>query len=209
MPAATLQTEAFVLARRPTAADGWQALTLFAPEHGLVQGMQRVLKKASASQVLLDLFDEAALSLESSNQGRTWFVREARVLSRHGGIGRSYEALEAASAFAALIARNPVEAESRPNVAVLLRTVFSALATADSPAVVHFKSLYRFAREEGYPVKQQWLPSLPPELRARAETILHTPLAEFDARAVPKPECAAITRRLEAYLREYTEILLD
>jgi hypothetical protein len=52
-------------------------------------------------------FDEAFLSLESSNQGRTWFVREARILCRSAGIGRSYEALRAASAFAALIARNP------------------------------------------------------------------------------------------------------
>jgi hypothetical protein len=208
MPAQPLQTEAFVLVRRP-AADSYHAFSLFSPEHGAMLALQRTPKRPKPGHVALDLFDEASLHLESSNQGRTWFVREARVLSRHGGIGRSYEALEAASAFAALIARNPVEAESRPNVAVLLRTVFSALATADSPAVVHFKSLYRFAREEGYPVKQQWLPSLPPELRARAETILHTPLAEFDARAVPKPECAAITRRLEAYLREYTEILLD
>jgi hypothetical protein len=159
--------------------------------------------------VALDLFDEVSLHLESSNQGRTWFVREARILSRPGGIGRSYEALQAASAFAALIARNPVEHESRPNVTALLRAVFSALAAAGPPAVIYLKSLYRFASEEGYPVKQQWLPSLPKLLRSQAELLLRTPLAALGAQAVPAEACGNLQRRLETYLRENTEILLD
>jgi hypothetical protein len=158
--------------------------------------------------VALDLFDEAYLQLESSNQGRTWFVREARILSRSLGVGRSYEALQAASAFAALIARNPVEADGRGGVATLLRAVLAALATGAPPAVVYFKSLYRFAREEGYPVKQQWLPSLPAGPRTQAELLLRTPLAALDGNAVPGAACEHLRLRLETYLRENTEILL-
>ena len=206
MPGATLQTEAFVLARRPTAADGWQAFTLFAAEHGLLTAMQRVLKRVSASQVQLDLFDEAALSLESSNQGRTWFVREVRMARRHVAIGRSYAALQGASALAALIARNPVSPESRPSVEVLLRAGLAAFEESDRPEIVTFKCFYCFARDEGYPVKQEWFPGLTPADRELVAGLLNRPLADQTASA---DDALRLRRLLEDYLRGRTEILLD
>ena len=206
MPGATLQAEAFVLARRPTAADGWQAFTLFAAEHGLLTAMQRVLKRVSASQVQLDLFDEAALSLESSNQGRTWFVREVRMARRHVAIGRSYAALQGASALAALIARNPVSPESRPSVELLLRAGLAAFEESDRPEIVTFKCFYCFARDEGYPVKQEWFPGLTPADRELVAGLLNRPLADQTASA---DDALRLRRLLEDYLRGRTEILLD
>ena len=206
MPGATLQTEAFVLARRPTAADGWQAFTLFAAEHGLLTAMQRVLKRVSASQVQLDLFDEAALSLESSNPGRTWFVREVRMARRHVAIGRSYAALQGASALAALIARNPVSPESRPSVELLLRAGLAAFEESDRPEIVTFKCFYCFAMDEGYPVKQEWFPGLTPADRELVAGLLNRPLADQTASA---DDALRLRRLLEDYLRGRTEILLD
>ena len=112
MPAQTLQTEAFVLSRRPP-ADAFQSFIVFSPEHGPLHVLQRIPKKSAAMQQPLDLFDETALLLESSNQGRTWFVKETRLITRHTEIGRSYEALRLASTLAALVARNPVDEDSR------------------------------------------------------------------------------------------------
>jgi hypothetical protein len=171
--------------------------------------LQRTPGKPVPGHVALDLFDEAALSMESTNQGRTWFVKEARILSRPSGIGRSYEALRAASAFASMIARNPVGAEGRAKVAVLIRTVFGAFAGGGFPPAILFKGVYRFALEEGYPVKQQWLPSLPAQLRSEAEILLRTPVAGLGNSSVQDSTCAALQRRLEDYLREQTEILVD
>ena len=54
----------------------------------------------------------------------------------------------------------------------LLRTALDAFGTAGRPDIVHLKSLYLFARDEGYPVKQEWLPSLPAAERAVAAAIL-------------------------------------
>lgn len=170
--------------------------------------MQRLPKKKAGGNILapLDLFDEAALILESTNQGRTWFVKECRLLNRAVGIGRSYDALLHASAFSALIARNHVSEESRAPVAALLRQAFAAFNTAERPDIVHFKAVYCFARDEGYPIKQHWLPTLPSTDRRLVAELLNQPTAGQTAADV------AVTRlqnRLEEYLRGHTEILFD
>ncbi|MSU69981.1 MAG: hypothetical protein EXS39_04245 [Opitutaceae bacterium] len=214
MPGRTLQTDAFVLLRRPP-TDVFQSFSVFSAVHGALLILQRMPKKASpdpassrraAPHLALDLFDEVALLLESSNQGRTWFVKEPRLITRHAAIGRSYDSLRFASALAGLIARNPVHEDSRLVVAALLRAAFAAFATAPRPDIVFFKSLYCFARDEGYPVKQQWFPALPPPDRAFVTPLLNQPLATQTA---PPGEVARLQRRLEDYLRGHTDILLE
>lgn len=205
MPAKHLQTDAFILLKRPP-ADAFQAFTVFAPDAGNLQVLQRLPKKSSSGQTLLDLFDEAALQLESSNQGRTWFVREARLLSRPTAIGRSYDALRFASALATLVARHPAPAEGRVQLASLLRTALAAFATADRPDIVYLKSLYCFARDEGHPVREQWFPTLSPSDRTSLTILLNRPLA---AQTAAPAEVSRLLGRLETYLRSHTEILLD
>ena len=204
MPAESLQTEGFVLLKRP-AADSFQSFNVFSAEHGLLLVLQRISKKSAATSVALDLFDEVSLLLESSNQGRTWFIREARLIARRSEIGRSYDALRLASALATLIARNAVDEDSRPAVAELLRGALTAFGTGVRPDIVYFKSLFRFARDEGYPLKQQWFPTLPPADRREVATLLNQPLAEQSA---SPSTVVRLQRRLEEYLRGHTEILL-
>ncbi len=205
MSAQSLPTEAFVLLRRPP-AENFQSCTLFSAEHGSLTVLQRLARKSASTSVALDLFDEVALLLESSNQGRTWFVKEATLITRHPDLGRSYETLRHASALAALIARNPVHEESRHAVAELVRQAFAAFATSVRPDIVFFKSLYRFARDEGYPLKQQWFPMLPAADRESVATLLNRPLAE---QATAPATVTRLQLRLEDYLRGHTEILLD
>lgn len=205
MPAQSLETDAFVLLKRPP-ADSFQTFTVFSTEHGTLLVLQRIGRKSAATTTVLDLFDEAAFMLESSNQGRTWFVKEARLVERHAGIGRSYDALRFASTLTALIARNPVHEESRAAVGVLLRTAFGAFASGSRPDVIYFKTLYCFARDEGYPLKQQWFPTLPPVDRTAVATLLNLPLADQTAASA---DVTRLQRRLEEYLRGHTEILLE
>ncbi len=208
MPALSLTTEAFVLVKRPP-AEAFQSLTVFSAQQGTLTVLHRVAKKSAAAAVALDLFDEASLRLESSNQGRTWFVIETQLIARATGIGRSYAALQLASEFTALIARNPVHDDSREPVAALLRTALAAFATGLRPDAVFFKSLYLFTRDEGYPVKQEWLATLPKDLRAEADRLLRTPLADLEATKTPDPKSETLRRRLGEYLRGHTEIMLD
>ena len=209
MPGLPLQTDAFVLLKRPP-SDSFQGFNVFSAEHGALLVHQRLPKrsasKAGSTTVALDLFDEVSLRLESSNQGQTWFVQEIRLITRHADLGRSYETLRHASALAALVARNPVHEDSRAPVAKLLRTAFASFAAGARPDLVWFKSLYCFARDEGYPVKQQWFPTLPVTDREAVATLLNRPLAEQTA---PVAAVTHLQHRLEEYLTGHTEILLD
>jgi recombinational DNA repair protein (RecF pathway) len=204
VPAESLQTDAFVLLKRP-AADSFQSFTVFSAEHGSLLVFQRISKKSASTAIALDLFDEVSLLLESSNQRRTWFVKEARLIKRYGEIGRSYETLRLASALATLISRNSVDEDSRPAVAELLRETFAAFATSTRPDIVYLKSVYRFARDEGYPMKQQWFPTLPADDRREVVTLLNRPLRE---QTCPPATVARLQRRLDEYLRGHTEIIL-
>ncbi len=204
MPGQTLTTEAFVIERRPP-TDAFQALGLFSAEHGNLLAMQRIPKKASSAQAAPDLFDEVSAMLESSNQGRTWFVKEIRITARRSGIGRSYDALRFASALAAVVSRNPVHEESRSNVARMLATALDALASGARPDAVHLKSLYLFARDEGYPVKEEWLPSLSPADLAVARAVLNRRLDVQDTVAA---DVARLRHSLETYLGASTDIII-
>lgn len=203
MPAQSLQTDAFVLLTQPP-SDAFQALTVFSPEAGVLSVLQRVPRKANAAAPL-DLFDHATLLLETSNQGRTYFLKESRIHARHADIARNYDALRFASALAKIVAQNPVDEESRASVASLLATAFAAFGRTARPDIVYLKSIYRFARDEGYPLKEQWFPMLPSSDRAELAVLLNRPLAE----QVATPErVAKLTRRLEEYLRGHTDVIV-
>ena len=201
----SLTTDAIVLRTWPP-TDRFQTFTVFTPEHGSIRVLQRIPKKTSATHLPIDLFDELSLLLEGVPSGDAWFVKEARLIHRHAGIGRRYESLQQASAFATLVTRNPGAEESYPTVYGLLRTVFAAFSTSDRPDIVYLKSLYRFARDEGHPLKQQWFPSLPPGDRPLAIELVNHPLA---VQTTPPADVARLLRSLENYLRTYTEIHLD
>lgn len=201
-----LTTDAIVLQRHPP-AENFQRLALFSPTEGNLTALQRVVaRKGAPESVPADLFDELQLRLESGRQGGgLWFVKESRLLVRHAGIGRSYDALRLACELATLVVRNPVPAESLWSVHALLRQTLAAFATGVRPDVAAFKALYCFVRDEGYPLKQQWLPTLPAVDRETVAGLLARPLADQTAAAA---EVARLHRRLHDYLRAHTELHL-
>jgi hypothetical protein len=202
MPGQQLQTTAIVLAKLPSGSDAFEQLTAFSGEQGVLHCLRRITQNKAVATPL-DLFDEAELWLESTNQGRTWFIKEHRFILRQPGLGRSYDTLRTAAALSHLISRNPVADESRPAVAELLRSSLAALAGGGRPDITWLKALYCFLRDEGYPVKQQWWPELPAAERELAVQLLNQPLASQSA---PPEAVAPITRRLEDWVHRETEL---
>jgi hypothetical protein len=205
MAGPTLTADIVVLLKRP-AADAFQLLSLFSAEHGVLAALQRIPKKSASTITVLDLFDEASVVLETGNQGQTWFFKEARLLQRPIDISRNYEALLLASTFTALVARNNAPEESRGSVHTLLRQSLAAFAGTSRPDVVYLKSIYLYVRDEGYPLKQHWVPTLPASDRVALAELLNQPVA---AQTAAPPLVARLQRRLDDYLRAHTEIMME
>jgi hypothetical protein len=202
----SITTEAYIL-QKASPRESFQPGVAYSAEHGNLRILQRIPRKAKPDHITLDLFDQVALVLDSGSH-QTWFVKEVRLLHRHTGIGRNYRRLQHAAAFTALIARNPVHEESREAVAELIASALAAFADSDRPDIVGFKSLYLFSRDEGYPLKEHWFPTLPRDDRSDVVTLLNRPTAEA-AESVQPARVSFLHQRMEDYLRGHTDILVD
>ncbi|MBE2215074.1 MAG: hypothetical protein IAE82_14465 [Opitutaceae bacterium] len=196
MSAPTLATEFHVLDRGP-GAEGWMRLTVFSAADGRLECMQRITAKPAAAAPMLDLFDFARATLETRNQGRTWFVREALPLRRRTGLGASYAALTHACRFARVLARTPVHEESRATVAALLERALDAWETGIRPDAVYLKSVFLLARDEGFPVREAWIRQLPAGDRTAIDAVLRQPAA---GQTTPEAEVRRLATALEDYL---------
>jgi recombinational DNA repair protein (RecF pathway) len=200
MGAELLVTTGVVIGRAARGED-WLRVTLFSPEHGVVDALQRIPKRAVGKSPVLDLFDDARFTLESSTQGRTWFVREAVIERRRPGLGASYPALREACRLAQVVARNPLHEESRAAIYALLARALDAWEAHAHPEAVYFKSLFLIARDEGYPVREEWQGQLEREDRAHVERVLREPAA---TQTTGQREIARLSRALEEYLHHST-----
>jgi len=198
MGAQPLTTTAVVL-DRSTSGENWMRLALFSPEHGVLTALQRQSRRAATATALLDLFDEVRATLESRNEGRTWFVREAVPLRRRPGLGASYSVLREACRFARVLAHNPLHDDSRAEVYALLHRALDAWETGQRPDAIYSKSLYLYARDEGYPVKEEWRTQLDAADRATLDRILRETAGD---QSTPAREVIRLTKALEEYLRQ-------
>lgn len=204
MSGLSLQTVGFVL-QKPPPEDRYQRVLVFSAEQGHLRCFQRLSSRQPAAP--LDLFDELAGTLTSSNQGRTWFFSEVRVLRRFAGIGLSFAALSEASAFVTLLARNATHEDSRAAAYALLGMALQAWSEGRQPAVVSLKALYSFARAEGYPVKEDWAAGLRGSDLENARRFLNEPLASLAG--IDPDSVARLLERLRRYLHGHTDIVMD
>ncbi|MGH8017084.1 MAG: hypothetical protein ACREIA_02145 [Opitutaceae bacterium] len=204
MPAQTLATEAIVL-DRTASGDQWMRFTCFSAGHGNLDCLQRQSRRPGATTAL-DLFDHAQLSLETRNNGRTWFIKEAATVARHAGLGRSYDALRHACRFARILARNPVHEESRESVHALFVRALGAWENQPRPDAVYFKALYLFTRDEGYPVRESWWTRLDTADRDAVDAMLHEPAA---GQTTAETTACRLIDALETFVRHETEIRIE
>lgn len=202
MAAEPLATTAIVL-DRTTGGENWLRLRCLSAGQGHLNCLQRLARRAAPTAPPLDLFDEAHLVLESRNQGRTWFVREAVPLRRRTALASSYAALEHACRLARVLARHLMPEDSRAAVVALFTRALDAWEAGGQPAAVYFKSLYLLARDEGYPVREDWWQSLRADDRAVVELVLRQPAGE---QTTAPAEIARLVAALELYLLHNTEL---
>jgi hypothetical protein len=199
--AGPVETMEGIVLLRDSSGDSWDRVTLFSPENGILPFLQRRSKKAGTPT--LDLFDRIAVVLERRDGSTTRFSREIRVLRRLTGLGLRYDSLRESCQFARFLIDNPVHEESRQEVYDLLEQALAAWERGDREDIVAFKSLFVFARGEGYAVKEDWWQRLPTDERDRATRLLNRPTERVD---LDRDVVSDVRRSLEHYLQHFTEI---
>jgi recombinational DNA repair protein (RecF pathway) len=201
-PIRTLQG---IVLSREESGEGSLRMRVFSSDEGLVLVFKRLASKRASSS-LPDLFDEVELRLSRPRSGTdsVSFVSEWRPLHRRPELARGQLRLERASSLSLLYQRNGAHLAEPAPAAELLANALDSLVEGYSPDAVYLKALYRFARVEGYPVKEDWWRSLPIEQRHFAAETLNVPLREL-----VQDECviAEILESLRLWLNAETELL--
>jgi len=199
-----LKTRGIVLDRRP-AGEHHLRLDLLSPEDGAILCLLRPSRKHPGAQPAL--FDEAELALERPRKGGSgYFVREYRPLRRHPGIAASYRALTEACALAAILRANLDHTEDFAAVGALLEKALGGYEKNLRPEACTLKSLYLYARQEGYPVREGWRAGLPEGEASALEAVLREPLEE---QSTPPAQLAQLRQALETWLERETDIRIS
>ena len=200
-PTRTLQG---VVLSREESGEGSLRIRVFSSDEGLVLVYKRLASKR-ASGSLPDLFDEVELRLSRPRTGSdsVSFVSEWRLLTRRPELARGQSRLETASALSLLYQRNGAHLAEPAPAAKLLADALDSLVAGYSPVAVYLKALYRFARVEGFPVKEAWWQSLSLVQKQNAAEILNVPLRDLVQEEYATEE---ILESLKLWLNAETEL---
>jgi len=196
------QEEALVLKTEPS-GESFLKLYLLTEESGVFLCLKRVSKKAGTS-TRPDLFDQAAVLLEASPQGTMRFVKEYQLIRRREAIGLSYRSLRSASRLSRLLVGNAAHMPESEVLFALTARAFDAFAAGKAPEVVLLKSLYLLLKDEGYPVRESWWPTLRADLSETARRLLKEP-APAVTDAAERETCERIEQHLTRWMRHQTD----
>ena len=197
--------EALVLKTEPS-GESFIKLYVLTVESGIFLCMKRVSKKANSSTIP-DLFDTAVILLETSQQGTMRFVKEYQLRQRRDVIGQNYRSLRSASRLSQLLVANASHMPESKWLFTLTERAFDAFAAAKAPDVVLLKSVYLLLKDEGYPVRESWWPTLRADLRETAKRLISKPSPAQIDKAEQKT-CESIEQDLTQWMRHQTDLII-
>lgn len=198
MPEKAKQFSGFILDRVVQGEKFWRVVIL-SREYGAQPCLVRIAGKNKTTCVP-DLFDEAEILLSPPKTGTDSslrFAKEYRLVKRNVGISRNYAALVCASKFAGVLAKNTFPQDSHENIFRLATNVFRAFGEKPNADASYLKALWTLARENGYPVREDWFENSCFEDRQGIAAVLKTPLEQL---CVDSRDLIHYVRRLESWL---------
>ena len=150
-----------------------------------------------------DLFDQVELVLDKASANGLPFVRESRVLAKRRDLALGHDRFQAASDLALLYLNNGrLLLEPQP-LYNLLEIALLRLCEGGHPDSVFFKALFLFARNEGLPVKESWLPGLAKRDQSIARSVLTQPVG---TECKVSSEIVPLVESLRLWLNSETEL---
>ncbi len=206
MPAEKLIIADAIVLKLTPSGETFSLVKLISAERGLLSVLKRNRSKTNAYSI--DLFDqgEAQLDYKAGENGNNGFLTDFTVSKKRIGIGKSYPALQAASWLSGLLLANPLhEDELGEETFHLAARALDSLSAGAPPHAVLLKTLYVYARDEGYPMLADWAHKLNPTQHSLVTTILNTPLKDI---TLNKEEQQSAFASLARYVEHNTHIRL-
>lgn len=199
------QEESLVLKTAPS-GESFLKLYLLTIQNGVFLCLKRIPKKALHSSIP-DIFDQALITLETSQQGTMRFVKEYQITQRREQIGHNYRSLSSASFFSQLLVSNAAHLPESKTLFNLTARSFDAFAAGKVPEIVLLKSLYLVLTNEGFPVRESWWPTVPSNLTSLAKRQLQAS-APMQIEAGEKKHCQCICDHLIDWMRLHTDLIV-
>ena len=196
-----LTVEGIVLRRRPV-GEKFLHLDLLTASHGLM-GLRKPISASGKSGANPDWLDLLQCTVQRNGPGSIWYGKEWLILHRHTALAQSSEAMQCAATFSRFLLVNLPHFPTDPEPHQLLRDTLQAWEERPHPTVALLKAYYRFARTEGFPVREHWLISLPPESARAAEVLLRTPLDQLPQH---NPAVTPILHSLQQWMQSEAEL---
>jgi hypothetical protein len=193
------------LLRKELTGENHNLLVFFLKDNGLQMVLSRRPYKTSTLLNDPDLFESGELNIEKKGDNKPAFLKEFVPNSRYQGIARKYKALQAASRLTRFYEKNLIHMEFFDAAWELLHTALDSFSSKEQSDTILLKSLYVFARSEGYPVKENWLEKLSLQNKCEISSIIHSPVDSID---IDPDKITAWIRNLEIFFQQHTDLLV-
>lgn len=193
-----------IIIDRETRPEAKLMLTAFSPQEGLIY----IFKKMSAKKTSLapDLFDEIICTVQSAGENSPIrFLKDFEPAAQRAEIAGSYAKLCAACHIAAIAKLNGQNIDEKPEFARLLAKTFDAIKNAADADAVKIKFLYAFAKNQGYPVKEEFFNSLSAGDKESFTSIINTPASFIEPET---SRSGKLIERVCRWIESSTDILL-
>ena len=202
MPALAQTIEGTILNRVET-GESHLRISLFSGKNGLKLVLLRIYKR-SRSVPPPDLFDDVEFNVNIPRNGSGLpFVKDFQIIKKRAKVAHHHLRFQIASSLARLFLDNGYHLQDTIPVYQLLLNALSALESGLDPMTIWLKTLFRFGRNEGLPVKQDWLANLNRDENQFAIFTLNTPLAEQEPKA---DKVLNLVHSLRSWLNAETEL---
>lgn len=141
--------------------------------------------------------------VESASAGGARFVREWRIVQEWPQLARHYAQFVSWGNLVRFLRPNLSHLSDYGPVHTLLLTTLDALSAGKSAEATELKTLFQFARIEGYPVREEWLANLSSLRRQFATGVLYSPLTTTAPHA---DETSALITSLKQYLTHVSHL---
>lgn len=197
-----LTDHAFILRRKPS-GERHHLLVCFTRNNGLLHVMARQPTGTKSHTLLPDMLQCGELHYRQKNSHGPAFLSEFICLQHHPELATRYAAFRCACALAHFLELNLTHLEDFGPAWHLFERSLNAFAHKPCPELALFKACYLFARNEGFPVQQQWLADVPQPERNQIQQALHAPLGDI---AVDPATATRWQNRLNQYFAGFTDI---